>query len=222
MNHDDMPCAFESYENDWLEIKYVSPDDMKEKQKNKNKQSLLAKIKVKFAKKQKASEKHVHKHKNGIAKVFKKSLKPVGICAVLALVLGVMFFAENGFVGDVFGFANNAYTSNSNQNIAKTLSLPANANVSAQDGKVTLTGGTLALNFLGGNVADATESSVTISCGNGFDVIYSNLNEVLVEKGQAVSQYQVLGKYSNSAVVSLVQDGQPITNVSANGYTLSW
>ena len=94
--------------------------------------------------------------------------------------------------------------------------------VKVEGGNVTLTGGSLAVNFLGGKVAEVTENSVTVSCSDGFDVIYSNLNEVLVAKDDVVSQYQVLGKYKDSAVVNLVQDGQPITNVSANGYTLSW
>ncbi|MBR2371461.1 MAG: hypothetical protein IKA90_01160 [Clostridia bacterium] len=222
MNNNDMPRAFESYENDWLEVKYVSPQDMQEKQKKENKQSTFAKLKNKFGKKQKQNENAVVKSKGGFARVFKKSLKPVGICAVVALVLAGMLFVENGFVGDVFGFAKDDYTSSGNQNVTKTMALPANATVSVDGGNVTLTGGTLAVNFLGGKVSNVTENSVTVSCNDGFDVIYSNLNEVLVGKDDVVSQYQVLGKYTESAVVNLVQNGQPITNVSANGYVLSW
>ncbi len=225
VNNNDMHSAFESYENDWLEVKYVSPQDMQEKQAKENKQSVFAKLKGKFGKKQKQNENAVvvkTKSKGGFARAFKKSLKPVGICAVVALVLAGMLFVENGFVGDVFGFAKDAYTSNGEQNVAKTMSLPANATVTVEGGNVTLTGGSLAVNFLGGKVAEVTENSVTVSCSDGFDVIYSNLNEVLVAKDDVVSQYQVLGKYKDSAVVNLVQDGQPITNVSANGYTLSW
>lgn len=222
MNNNDMPRAFESYENDWLEVKYVSPQDMQEKQKKENKQSTFAKLKNRFGKKQKQNENAVVKSKGGFARVFKKSLKPVGICAVVALVLAGMLFVENGFVGDVFGFAKDDYTSSGNQNVTKTMALPANATVSVDGGNVTLTGGTLAVNFLGGKVSNVTENSVTVSCNDGFDVIYSNLNEVLVGKDDVVSQYQVLGKYTESAVVNLVQNGQPITNVSANGYVLSW
>ena len=222
MNNNDMPRAFESYENDWLEVKYVSPQDMQEKQKKENKQSTFAKLKNKFGKKQKQNENAVVKSKGGFARVFKKSLKPVGICAVVALVLAGMLFVENGFVGDVFGFAKDDYMSSGTQNVTKTMALPANATVSVDGGNVTLTGGTLAVNFLSGKVSNVTENSVTVSCNDGFDVIYSNLNEVLVGKDDVVSQYQVLGKYTESAVVNLVQNGQPITNVSANGYVLSW
>ena len=222
MNNNDMPRAFESYENDWLEVKYVSPQDMQEKQKKENKQSTFEKLKNKFGKKQKQNENAVVKSKGGFARVFKKSLKPVGICAFVALVLAGMLFVENGFVGDVFGFAKDDYMSSGNQNETKTMVLPANATISVDGGNVTLTGGTLAVNFLGGKVSNVTENSVTVSCNDGFDVIYSNLNEVLVGKDDVVSQYQVLGKYTESAVVNLVQNGQPITNVSANGYVLSW
>lgn len=223
MNNNDMHSAFESYENDWLEVKYVSPQDMQEQQEKENKQSMFAKLKSKFGKKQKQNENAVvAKTKGGFARGFKKSLKPVGICAIVALVLAGLMFVENGFVGDVFGFAKDNYASNNNQNVMTTMTLPANATVTVDGGDVTLTGGTLAVNFLGGKVAEVTENSVTVSCNDGFDMIYSNLNEVLVAKDDVVSQYQVLGKYTDSAVVNFVQDGQPITNVSANGYTLSW
>ena len=184
VNNNDMPNAFESYENDWLEVKYVSPQDMQEKQKKENKQSTFAKLKNRFGKKQKQNENAVVKSKGG--------------------------------------FAKDDYMSSGNQNVTKTMALPANATVSVDGGNVTLTGGTLAVNFLGGKVSNVTENSVTVSCNDGFDVIYSNLNEVLVGKDDVVSQYQVLGKYTESAVVNLVQNGQPITNVSANGYVLSW
>lgn len=222
VNNNDMHSAFESYENDWLEVKYVSPQDMQEKQEKENKQSMFAKLKSKFGKKQNQNENAVVKTKGGFARGFKKSLKPVGICAIVALVLAGLMFVENGFVGDVFGFAKDNYASNNNQKVMTTMTLPANATVTVDGGDVTLTGGTLAVNFLGGKVAEVTENSVTVSCNDGFDMIYSNLNEVLVAKDDVVSQYQVLGKYTDSAVVNLVQDGQPITNVSANGYTLSW
>ena len=223
VNNNDMHSAFESYENDWLEVKYVSPQDMQEKQEKENKQSMFAKLKSKFGKKQNQNENAVVvKTKGGFARGFKKSLKPVGICAIVALVLAGLMFVENGFVGDVFGFAKDNYASNNNQKVMTTMTLPANATVTVDGGDVTLTGGTLAVNFLGGKVAEVTENSVTVSCNDGFDMIYSNLNDVLVAKDDVVSQYQVLGKYTDSAVVNLVQDGQPITNVSANGYTLSW
>lgn len=223
VNNNDMHSAFESYENDWLEVKYVSPQDMQEKQEKENKQGMFAKLKSKFGKKQNQNENAVvAKTKGGFARGFKKSLKPVGVCAIVALVLAGLMFVENGFVGDVFGFAKDNYASNNNQNVMTTMTLPANATVTVDGGDVTLTGGTLAVNFLGGKVAEVTENSVTVSCNDGFDMIYSNLNEVLVVKDDVVSQYQVLGKYTDSAVVNLVQDGQPITNVSANGYTLSW
>ncbi|MBR2029274.1 MAG: hypothetical protein IJ999_00010 [Clostridia bacterium] len=219
VNNNDMPNAFESYENDWLEVKYVSPQDMHEKQ---NEQSRFAKLKGRFAKKQKQGAVVHAKEKSGFSKIFKKSLKPVGVCAIIALVLAGMLFVENGFVGDVFGFAKDTYTSNDGANVIKTISLPANATIKTEGGNVTLSGGSLAVSFLKGKVSDVTESSVTVSCSDGFDVIYSNLNEVLVAKNDLVSQYQVLGKYTENAVVNLVQNGQPITNVSANGYTLSW
>ena len=50
MTHDDMPCGFESYENDWLEVKYATPEQMQEEQKQENA------IKTTFAKAKQKTE----------------------------------------------------------------------------------------------------------------------------------------------------------------------
>ena len=221
MTHDDMPCGFESYENDWLEVKYATPQQMNEEEEQKNsisKSLLKAKQKI-FSKKQKNID-SVIKNKKSFGK---KLLKPVGICVVVALLLVGMFFVDGGFVGDVFSYAKDNVTSNvSTQSQKNTLSLPANATVSVQSGDVTLTGGSIAVNLLQGTVADVTENSVTVCATNGLEVVYANLSEVLVAKNDIVNEYQVLGKYDQSAVVSLLQDGQKITSVTADKYTLSW
>ena len=134
-----------------------------------------------------------------------------------------MFFIDGGFVGDVFSYAKDTVTSSTaNQNAKTTLSLPANANLTINGDDVTLTGGTLAVNLLNGKIKDVTETSVTVFADNGIELVYSNLSEVLVAKDDVVSQYHVLGKYDDSAVVSLLQDGQKITGITADGYTLSW
>ena len=44
----------------------------------------------------------------------------------------------------------------------------------------------------------------------------------MVARGDKVTQYQVLGKYGDSAVVNLIVDGQKVTGVTADGYTVSW
>ena len=230
MNNDNVTNGFESYENDWLEVKYVSPQHMQEEQAKK--QNVFAKakdkLKSKFTKNKQDEQEVVPcrpKAKRTFAKGFKKVLKPVGVCALIALLVAGMIFVDNGFVGDVFGYAKDTFTSNadtSGEKTKQTMSLPANATVAVQDGNVTLTGGTIAVNFLSGRVTDVTDTSVTVSCDDGFGVIYSNLSQVLVAKDDVVSQYHVLGKYDDNAVVSLLQDGQKITGVSADGYTLSW
>ena len=222
MTHDDMPCGFESYENDWLEVKYATPEQMQEEQKQENVgQKVFSKLKQKFAVKR-TKNKEVYSGKKGFSLV-KKCLKPVGVCAIIALLVAGMFFIDGGFVGDVFSYAKDTVTSNSIDEGAKTtLALPANATVEVTGSDVTLTGGSLAVNFVKGTVSNVTESSVTVFADNGLQLVYSNLSEVLVAKDDVVSQYHVLGKYDQSAVVSLLQDGQKITGMTADGYTLSW
>ena len=217
MTHDDMSCGFESYENDWLEVKYATPEQMEEEQKQ---QGLIEKTVLK------AKQKFMSKKEKGSKKRFsfssKKLLKPVGICALIALLVAGIFFVDGGFVGDVFSYAKDNVTNTSGQNAKTTLSLPANATVQVSGDEVTLTGGSIAVNFVQGKVTDVTESSVTVCNNDGFGVVYSNLSEVMVAKDDVVGQYHVLGKYDQNAMVSLLQDGQKITGVTADGYTLSW
>ena len=127
---------------------------------------------------------------------------------------------------DVFGYAKATYTSAvepvRNDGNANTLTLPSNADVAVSGGDITLTGGTLAVSLKDGTVKDATETSVTVNVGENFDIVYSNLSEVMVARGDKVTQYQVLGKYGDSAVVNLIVDGQKVTGVTADGYTVSW
>ena len=223
MNHDDMPCGFESYENDWLEVKYATPKQMDEEQMKKQNvfAKTLSKAKQKFAK----NKKEVACKQNKKVGFAKRVLKPVGVCAIIALLVAGVFFVDGGFVGDVFSYAKDALVSEniSDQNLSTTkLTLPANATVTVQDGNVLLRGGSLAVNLFEGKVTDVTESSVTVCANDGLGVVYSNLSQVFVQKDDVVSDFFVLGKYDESATVNLLQDGQKITSVSADGYTLSW
>lgn len=223
MNHDDMPCGFESYENDWLEVKYATPKQMEEEHMKKQNffSKTLTKVKEKFAK----NKKEVACKRGKKVGFTKKVLKPVGVCAIIALLVVGVFFVDGGFVGDVFSYAKDTLVSESvlNQNISTTkLTLPANATVSVKDGNVLLSGGSLVVNLFDGKVTDVTESSVTVCAEDGLGVVYSNLSQIYVQKGDVVSDFFVLGKYDESATVNLLQDGQKITSVSADGYTLSW
>ena len=218
MTHDDMPCGFESYENDWLEVKYATPKQMEEEQTKKQNffAKTLSKAKLKFAK----NKKEVAYKQNKKVGFAKKVLKPVGVCAIIALLVAGVFLVDGGFVGDVFSYAKDTLVS---ENVSTTkLTLPANATVSVQDGNILLSGGSLAVNLFDGKVTDVTESSVTVCADDGLGVVYSNLSQVYVQKGDVVSDFFVLGKYDQSATVNLLQDGQKITSVSADGYTLSW
>ena len=218
MNHGDMPCGFESYENDWLEVKYATPKQMEEEQTKKQNffAKILSKTKLKFAK----NKKEVACKQNKKVGFAKKVLKPVGVCAIIALLVAGVFLVDGGFVGDVFSYAKDTLVS---ENVSATkLTLPANATVSVQDGNILLSGGSLAVNLFDGKVTDVTESSVTVCADDGLGVVYSNLSQVYVQKGDVVSDFFVLGKYDQSATVNLLQDGQKITSVSADGYTLSW
>ena len=166
-------------------------------------------------------------NKGKVKRVWQKAWKPAAACLVIAGVLLGMRYADAGFVGDVFGYAKNTFTSTivapqADDSSKDTIVMPSNAEVTIVDGDIMLSGGSLAVNFKEGKVTDVTETSVTVSVGDKFDIVYSNLSEVLVEIGDSVAQYHVLGKYEDSAMVNLIVNGQKLTGVSADGYTLKW
>ena len=165
--------------------------------------------------------------KGRIRRAFQKAWKPAAACLVIAGVLIGMRYADAGFVGDVFGYAKDTFTSTivAQQPVESsqdTVVMPSNAEVTVTNGDIMLSGGTLAINFKEGTVTDVTETSVTVSVGDKFDIVYSNLSEVLVELGYSVAQYHVLGKYEDNAMVNLIVNGQKLTGVYADGFTLKW
>lgn len=167
------------------------------------------------------------KFKEGLKTVWQKGWKPAAACLIIALALVGMRYIDNGFVGDVFGYAKETFTSTiANQtdyvDDGNVMTIPSNADVSVSDGDIVLTGGSLAVNFQKGTVKEITDTSVVVSVSDNFDIVYSNLSEVMVKAGDAVEQYGVLGKYGENAVVNLIIGGQKVTGVSADGYTIKW
>ncbi len=166
-------------------------------------------------------------NKDKAKRIWQKSWKPAAACLVIVGVLIGMRYADAGFVGDVFGYAKDTFTSTivapqTEADNPNTVVMPSNAEVAITDGDITLSGGSLAVNLKAGTVTDVTETGVTVSVGDKFDIVYSNLSEVLVNVGDSVAQYHVLGKYDDSAIVNLIVDGQKLTGVSADGFTLKW
>ena len=248
MKYDDMPAEITAAaENDWLDVTFVRKEKIdgrtKEMMEGKKRDFFgksAGKIKALLSKRRHkqppapdadgygAGQRAPRERKTGakLKNIWQKSWKPAAACLVIALALVGMRYADGGFVGDVLGYAKATYTSAvepvRNDGNANTLTLPSNADVAVSGGDITLTGGTLAVSLKDGTVKDATETSVTVNVGENLDIVYSNLSEVMVARGDKVTQYQVLGKYGDSAVVNLIVDGQKVTGVTADGYTVSW
>lgn len=241
MKYDDIGmCPSEAVENDWLDVTFTQAQKPDEnamaalgRESKIQRKNPFAKVKILFARKkeEKAQSKNSENalpfevKKTGRAKsVFKRVWKPVAACAVIALVLVGMRFVDTGFVGDVFNYAQTTFTSNingesQNENI---MTLPSNATVTVENGNITLSGGTLALNLQNGKVKDVSETSVTVSVSDNFDIVYSNLSEVLVNAGDEISKYHVVGKYGENAVINFIVDGNKVIDVTADGYTVTW
>lgn len=229
MQHDDMPrYDDEASENDWLDVKFVQSRNADEEQ---TKESLKdkfrtagAKIKGVFSKRQDRPAKT--SGQSGFAGTFKRVWKPVAAVAVVALVLLGMRYVDSGFVGDVFGYAKETYTSNMGGTAPvvqeNVIVLPSNSAVTVEDGNLVFTGGTLVTSLIDGVVTDIAESAVTVTAENGLETVFSGLSEIMVNVGDNLSQYQVVGKYDEACSVGLLVDGGKVSGIYADGYTLKW
>lgn len=251
MKYDDMPADITpATENDWLDVTFVQKQkidqqtaDLMQEGKTNFLSKGVGKVKGLFAARKKDRRSESEQSDNGaviyrsvkrrrvrksgrLKNIWQKSWKPAAACLVIALALVGMRYADGGFVGDVFGYAKATFTSalvqTDGADSNNVMTLPSNADVAVSNGDITLTGGSLAVNLKDGKVKETTETSVTVNVGENFDIVYSNLSEVMVASGDTVTQYQVLGKYGDSAVVNLIIDGQKVTGVTADGYTVSW
>ena len=227
----------QAYQNDWLEVKTFSQNEEGSCKKEEGFfLKLYKKFKNSFPKKDGQKQEAVCGEEscgqkciknNVVSRVWSKIFKPIACVAVICLVFAGVAVIDNGFASEVFGFAKDTYTSvivgdeNGSQHKNKVV-VSSNAAISVVDGDVMLTGGSIAVNFLQGTVTDVTDTSVTVSTNDGMDIVYSNLNEVLVSKDDVLSPYHAVGRYDQNAVINIVQDGKKVTDVMAEGYTLSW
>ena len=150
--------------------------------------------------------------------------KAAALVLVIALLLVGMRFVDNGFAGDVFNYAKTTYISTVNKpGTEYMLVLPSTAEVSISEGSdIVFSGGSIVSCIEEGTVFEITEDSVTVKVNDRLFMTYLGLSEILVQEGEQVSKYGALGRYVETAIVTLTLDGEKVTNVSLNDFVLVW
>ncbi|MDD3831822.1 MAG: hypothetical protein PHW00_04120 [Clostridia bacterium] len=196
-------------ENDWLDITYTQRNYIQEEQQLSN-----------------------FKRKRRPLEFIKTNAKY--IVAIMLLVVAVAGMLIVGVEGDgVFTTAKLAYTSTifdsliegkTSKTKTNTVVMPVNMQIESisDDGIVTLNGGKIATCLVAGTVASTTEHTVTVKTGDNTVMIYANVSEVLVQTGDTVAQYGVLGRYEQSMTVQIVYNNQPVNQVIGSLYSFEW
>ena len=188
-------------ESDWLDISYT---ERKYIDKPKSWRFRLPKIKIKF----------------------KKVWKYAAIAVVCVAVLAMMLFVDGNFTSDVFSAVRTASTSvfNRPQNITESkINIPCNVTLlEVNDGVMTFGGGSVAVSMTSGTVLDVGEDSVTIAIDGDTQIVYYQLNNIMVSAGDKVEENSVLGKYSESFTVSIFESGKVVKGVIGSESELKW
>lgn len=104
-----------------------------------------------------------------------------------------------------------------------TITLPYNISIdSVDEGVITFSGGRIVVSFTDGTVSDVVDGKISVTLADDTIIVYSNMTECFVEKGDTVASYDVLGKYSDHATVSIFYQGQLIVDVIGSESQLQW
>lgn len=198
MRYNDVPqldCQVE--ENNWLDVIYVQKKYQKNKAKKANKTQ-----------------------KRGRKLFYTAAVVVVLVGAVLGLA-----FLDTGFVGNIFQTAKDTFTSGIFAPKQQIIQLPANAEVySYTNGDIVVGGGNVLFNISKGTVKsiDAEQGKVVVSISDKYDIVYSNLTEIMVTVGQIVEKYVLIGRYSDTATINVLKEGVKVSEVICQDYKLVW
>ncbi|MEG1527581.1 MAG: hypothetical protein RR248_02545 [Clostridia bacterium] len=195
-------------ESDWLDITYTQRNYLKEEEKLSSYSPPPKRKKIK------------------VGNIVKYAVAVVFLLVALA---GMLFVkTENG----VFQTARLTYTSSLLQDLDflsidkpdNIVKLPATASIDKvlPDGTVILKGGKVATCLAKGKVIEVKPNSVTIKVDEKTLMVYSNLSKVVVKQGQELEQFDCIGKYEQTTGVSVIYNGEAVTEVVGDTYSFSW
>lgn len=172
-----------------------------------------------------AKRKYVNKKPKKAQKSNKRRIIATSLVAVFLLLAVGVVIADTAMGGEFIETAQTMFTATffgQTTDISNTIVVPAWWEVeSVQNGKVSFMGGSLALCLEQGTVSNVGENSVTVSVDENTLFVYENLEEIFVNVGDVVNQYDVLGECS-SLTLTVYYQQQVVQNVVANGTEVSW
>lgn len=190
-------------ESDWLDVSYSERNYVEQPQPKKERNR--AKFKFKIG----------------------KPLKIAAIAILCAALLAALLFVDGQFAKDVFETAKEAFSSTvfdvAKQPVATAaISIPSNLDlVDVADGIATFNGGRAALSLTAGTVKSVGEGSLTVAMDDETDVVYTNLSDIYVAEGDAVSVNSLLAKYDGSFNVTVTVSGATV-DVVGSDTQLTW
>ncbi len=162
--------------------------------------------------------------------IFRKNHWKILALSVLTVFVFVsaFFVSTNGnwdnvtdiYLSSVFG-SDNATGTNSGK--YQTINLPYNVEIaSVDDGVVTFGGGSIVVSFTDGVVSAVSDGTVSVDIDSQTTIVYGNIAECYVVVGAQLDYCDVIGKYTESASVSIVNNDIAITDVVGSDYILQW
>ena len=192
-------------ESDWLDISYTER---------------------KYIDKPKAPRFHFPKIKFKFNFKFKKVWKYAAIALVCVAVLATLLFVDGNFTSDVFSAVRTASTSvfTRPQHITENkVNIPCNITlIEINDGVMTFGGGSVAVSLTSGKVTEVGDNSVTVAIDDDTQIVYYQLNSILVSVGDEIAENSVLGKYSESFTVAIFESGEIVKGVIGSESELKW
>lgn len=197
-------------ENDWLDVNYTAKKYLDQPEEKEKKQHHIPSFK-------------------GIKKM--STFGKVMVCAVaLILALVAFMFVDGNGQTEVFQAVKQTFTttfsflgSNSQDVNKNTIAVPYNVTLDSVDkGVVTISGGQALVSFTEGTVSEVTENTVSVTMEDGAVLVYGGCTEIFVKVGDTVSAYDLLARYSETATVSIVVDGQTVLDVVGSENSLQW
>ncbi len=228
MKYDDMPkIVCEAEEEEWLNVNF-SANETEWDEPDTDVTFVMSEetpLQPHFVKKERRNRKKgTFLQFRGIGAFFKKHYKKALTAVAVVGVLVGMMFVDSGFSSNVFDYVKETYTSTL-QDVKRanaTLKLPASACVqNVENGQITFTGGKLVLNLLQGTVEKIEGNKITVQSGD-VQIVYDRVTDVLAQESQQVSQFDVLGKYTDSTTVCILYNGEAVTDVVQNNFEIQW
>lgn len=189
-------------ENDWLEVSYTQRKYVEE-----------------------PAEKLAPRRRAGV----KSILKYTAMALVTVLALAGLLVVDSNFEGNVFETARATFASGLSSVLEAsdrpdgTIEIPYTMTVdNVENGVVYLSGGRAVVSFTDGTVTEVGETSVTVSVDDETTIVYNNLTDVFVEAGQQLSKNDLVAKYTDSATISIMHNGEIVTDVVGSDNSVQW